>query len=73
MATYKEVMHVFRAMLCTQCGFSVAAAAEVYIHGSRLILVSAVTQFRRLDVVDTRGLGTLGHWASGSIEPEKYD
>ena len=73
MATYNDVKDVFRAMLCTQCGFSVAAAAELAPHGFRHILVSAGAQLRRQGFVDTRGLGTLGHWAPGSIEPEKYD
>ena len=73
MATYNDVKDVFRAMLCTQCGFSVAAAAELAPNGFRHILVSAGAQLRRQGFVDTRGLGTLGHWAPGPIEPEKYD
>ena len=61
MATYNDAKGVFRAMLCTQCGFSVAAAAELAPHGFRHILVSAGAQLRRQGFVDTRGLGTLGH------------
>ena len=51
----------------------VAEAAELTPHGFRHVLVSAGAQLRRQGFVDTRGLGTLGHWTPGSIEPEKYD
>ena len=73
MATYNDVKHVFRAMLCTQCGLSVAEAAKFTPNGFRRVLVSAGAQLRRQGLVDTRGLGTLGHWTTGSTEPEKYD
>ena len=73
MATYNDVKHVFRAMLRTQCGFSVAEAAKSTPHGFRHVLVSAGAQLRRLGSVETRGLETLGHWTPGSIEPEQYE
>ena len=72
-ATYNDVKDVFRAMLWTQCGFSVAEAAKLTPHGFRHVLVSAGAQLRRQGFVDTRGLGALGHWTPGSLEPEKYD
>jgi hypothetical protein len=72
-ATFNDVERVFRAMLCTQCGFSVAEASKFTPHGFRHVLVTAGAQLRRQGFVDTRGLGTLGHWTPGSIEPEKYD
>ena len=64
---------VFRAMLGTQSGFSVAEASKFTPHGFRHVLVTAGAQLRRQGFVDTRGLGTLGHWTPGSIEPDKYD
>ena len=73
MATYNDLERALRAMLRTQCGFSVAETAELTPHGFRHVLASEGGPFRRQGFVDTRGLGTLGHWTPGSIEPEKYD
>ncbi len=72
LATYNDVERVFRAMLCTQCGFTVADASKLTPTDSATFWCRRGHNFVG-SVLDARGLGTLGHWAAGWIGPEKYD
>ena len=61
-----------RALLVTQCGLTVEAAAELTPHGFRHVLVTAGTQLERQGHVARIGMGTLGHRELGSHMPDTY-
>ena len=66
MATYNDLERALRAMLCTQCGLSVAEAAA---HSPLWILPRSGIggdSASQGGIVDTRGLGALGQWTPGS-------